>query len=433
MAKATAKLDLQLAEKLLHEQFGKQSALARSAGISTATVCRVFAGDAVSELTCRAIERSLGVEIGSLREIHTTAAAAKLATKAPVNLRSAAPPYAPTMFGRDGDTVDLIYKVLDAKNSTNSGVVLVAGAPGVGKTSLLNHFVRNNTLASEFPDGCFWAAVGQQATVHHLLQRWGRTLRVSDANFVREDEAAASMRAAFDRKQVLLVVDDIWTESQAELFRIAGPNSVILFSTRIAKLVHQFALPPECVHYLSGLETQDGIKLLASIAPDVVGDHPKLCAQLIESVDGLPLAIHVAGRMLHRETQAGENVGLLLKQIRDDTKLLMEEFVPPDMSDLLSQTTPAVAAVLRRSTNVLSDSDRFYFARLAVVPPAPKTFSMKFTHKHLDVTHDEGKKFAKRLVAAGLLDTAGKGHYRIHPVIQALAKYELERFDAEQR
>lgn len=180
------------------------------------------------------------------------------------------------------------------------------------------------------------------------------------------------------------------------------------------------------MYFVRGLELSKGLELLAALAPDVVRSHRSACESLLADIDGLPLAITVAGRMLQREYSAGGDVGELLAAIRTDARVLLSQPVPPDMIDLLNQTTCDVAAVLRRSTASLSPEQRWQFARMGAFAPSPATFDLAFAARCWKVSSAEAKVAARTFVDLGLLEASRRGVMQIHPLVKALALHEWD-------
>lgn len=226
---------------------------------------------------------------------------------------------------------------------------------------------------------------------------------------------------------MLILVDDVWNEAHAQSFLVGGTGSIVLYSTRIPALAQRLAQSPEFIYSLPGLETPEAIELLALHAPDVVRDYPTLCQELVDRVEGLPLAIVVAGKLLQREQSHGEDIMKLLSSIRDDARTLLSESAPVNMTDLLEQTTPDVAAVLRRSTEGLDGLHKWYFAILAGLPPSPAPLSSRvILAGNWKVSPEEAKRIAKYFVDRGLLERSKNGYYKIHPLMHALALHEWD-------
>ena len=422
-------------QALREAQGWTQDQLAVKAELNKRTIQKVEGGRSVDASTVRAVARALGVSfekiVGDEPVPEPTLPKIVQQNEASTSndrfrLHVAAPSSGLKLLGRD-DNLRAIHQKLDDAVQSKVGVVTLHGVPGVGKSSLMNHLGHDSTLGRLFPDGGLWTAVGNTPDVGELIRIWGRGIRIPSAQMLRVDEAIGAIRQKLQRKRMLVLVDDVWTDAHAEMFRGGGAGSVVLYATRIPALAQRLAPAPQFIYSLPGLETPQALDLLATHAPDVVRDYPQACADLVHQVDGLPLAIIVAGKMLQREHSQGEDMKRLLNSIRDDARVLLTESAPASMSDLLSQTTPDVAAVLRRSTDVLDEQHKWYFARLGAFAASPATFEAKFAGRCWKVTADEAKRIAKYFVDLGLLSVPKRGHFQIHPLMQALALHEWDK------
>jgi hypothetical protein len=147
------------------------------------------------------------------------------------------------------------------------------------------------------------------------------------------------------------------------------------------------------------------------------------------ALEGLPLAIQVAGRLLMR--LAGRPEGQLsgiLRKLGEDGAALLSEKPPANMNlrihkqlrEVADETTPTVAALLKLSTDLLSDEERNYFALLGVRAPKPATFKAESLARILEVADPWA--IADKLRDVGLIQETGDKRYHIHALLVALAK-----------
>lgn len=328
------------------------------------------------------------------------------------------------LMGRTKDHETVKSLLVNASQGPTPGIVVVHGIPGVGKTTLMRSLAADPSLADWFPDGGFWTSVGDSPVLPGLLRDWGHWLKLPVVEQFDEMRLAEKLQERFNGRRIVLFVDDVWQASHAESFRLCGAGSVVVYTTRLPGLANQLAISPDAVHTLAGLEHSDALQLLASVAPDAVRNHPAECDQLVDDVEGVPLAVLAAGKLLHREAATGGDVAKILAEIRDNAKLLLSQPVPQDMANLLTQTTPKVVAVLQRSTQALHPVLLKHFASLGRFPAKPNHFALEYVAGFWHLSEPDAKKILKELIDRGLLESAGRGKYSIHPLMRALALWE---------
>jgi hypothetical protein len=152
----------------------------------------------------------------------------------------------------------------------------------------------------------------------------------------------------------------------------------------------------------------------------VVATHRDEARELANQLERLPLALQVAGHLLREEARnSGLGVKQLLQELRDATQLLPKK-APADMIGG-DETTPTVSALLRKSTDVLSEQARKCFAYLAPFAAKPATFdlaALKAVWKDMA----DAKQMAALLTARGLLEPVGGGRFWLHALLAAHAK-----------
>src|SRR5690606_40412279 len=81
-------------------------------------------------------------------------------------------------------------------------------------------------------------------------------------------------------------------------------------------------------------------------------------------------------RLLHSEARLGWGVRELLEELRSGAGIL-EAQAPSDMLGAARETTPTVATLLKRSTDLLDMETRQRFAYLGLFVPKPATFDLE--------------------------------------------------------
>ena len=297
----------------------------------------------------------------------------------PGTIGSAPPP--PALFiGREDELRDikLHLRINEPANIPNRVQVLTAvrGWPGVGKTTLTAAIAHDPDIIAAFPDGILWKSLGQAPNILSELTTWGRELgndRIGNSQSIAE--ASESLRALLQKQRMLLIVDDVWETEHARPFIVGGTGCAMLITTRDSEVARDLAPMPQDVYVLRVLIDEHAFELLQILAPTVVAQYPEQCRELVHALEGLPLALQVAGRLLNAEADHGWRIDNLLKELRSGAEMLGLK-VPADCAELVKETTPTIAILLQKSTDRLDPQTRDCFALLGAFAPKPATFDI---------------------------------------------------------
>ncbi len=160
------------------------------------------------------------------------------------------------------------------------------------------------------------------------------------------------------------------------------------------------------------------LELLGALAPTVVVRHPAATLELIRELEGLPLALQVAGHLLHSEASLGFEITQLIAELREGATLISAA-APADHARMGDQPPPTVAALLKKSTDRLDRDTRDCFAYLGAFAAKPATFDLAAMKAVWRV--DDPKAIARILVARGLLEPVA-GRFQMHALLVMHAK-----------
>ena len=314
--------------------------------------------------------------------------------------RGSAPPLPSLIIGREDALRDLKARLSVASASVQV-LTAVRGWPGVGKTTVASALAYDPDVRTSFPDGVLWVSLGQTPSLLSELAAWGRALGTDDLLKAKTVEEASARLAAFLlNRRMLLIVDDVWKPEHAIPFKIGGQGCAILITTRDNSVARALAPTPDHVYNLPVLTEDKALELLKSLATSVVAEYPQQSLLLVRELEGLPLAIQVAGHLLNVEASYGFGVTNLLNELREGAKLLAAK-APADRVDVANETTPTVAVLLQKSTDHLDNHTRDCFAYLGAFAPKPATFDLAAMKVVWQV--EDPKPTARILVDRGLL------------------------------
>jgi hypothetical protein len=326
-------------------------------------------------------------------------------------------------LGRDRDLFAIKTLILLPKTGTASPIVIVEGWPGVGKTSFAHVLGRDHDVMTTYSDGVLWTSLGQSPNLFSALSTWGRALGCDDLLSVPTlNELTSRLRVLLSSRRMLLIVDDVWDIGSAMLFLRACPDGCgVLFTTRETQVAVGFTHTAVRHYRLPVLGENDALGLLRALVPEILAENEEICRSLARDLGYLPLALHVAGRLLRSEVRLGWGVEQLLEDVRSGAAIIREQ-APEDRAE--EGELPTVKALLQKSTDLLDPRTRDYFAYLGVFAPKPATFDLDALGA---VWGDQDPKpYVRRLVNHGLLEPIGNGRFQMHALLMAHAKGLLD-------
>lgn len=339
------------------------------------------------------------------------------------------PPPPALLLGREHDIRLLKERLQQQLAAVSNGQrgrrAVIRGWPGVGKTALVAAIAHDLEVRAWFPDGTLWVRLGQQPNVFAELQAWARALGLSQFDARTVEEASARLAAVLQNRRMLLIIDDVWQAEHAQPFLIGSSACAQLITTRISEVAQRLASTTSDLYTLGILNEDDGLALLAAHAPDVVAANRASCSDLVNNLEGLPLALQIAGRLLRVEAGYGWEVEQLVQKTRADLKI-MNALAPTDLSEEMYAFTPTVAAVLRKSIDLLDEETLKYFSYLGAFSPSPATFDLTALQAIWEV--DDPRPIVRTLVDVGLLEPAADGRFWLHAL---LVKYARSLLDDE--
>lgn len=291
-------------------------------------------------------------------------------------------------------------------------VTVIQGWPGVGKSTILAALAHHPSISERFPDGVLWTSLGATPRLFAELSLWARALKLPIAEPSSPEALSSQIRSALRHRKMLILVDDVWAVSHAMLCQVGGTQCATVFSTRQNDIASALAPTPDALYKLSVLSEASALELLSRLAPEVVDSHRTAALELVRDLEGLPLAIQVAGRMLRYEGQMGWGIDDLLFELKAGRKLLSSQS-PSDVAQ--TPSSPTIAALLHKSTDMLTPEMRTRFIYLGMFAPKPATYDLS----DIGVAWGERDPRAgiRYLIDRGLIEPAGAGRFQMHALL----------------
>ncbi|GIJ29574.1 hypothetical protein Vqi01_47360 [Micromonospora qiuiae] len=214
------------------------------------------------------------------------------------------PPATANLVGRRHRIAELDAAII----GPGPGLIVVTGAPGVGKTALAVHWAHR--VSPRFPDGQFYvdlrgcspcASSATQVALVQLLVALGVPAGRIPAD---EQQAVGLFRSVVADRRVLLLLDGAVSAEQVRLLRPGGPGTCTVVTSRdslVGLAVHDngrlVEVPP--------LAQRHAVQLLSQIAGERrVAAELEAAGVLVELCDRLPLALRIAAVGLGSGTAA---------------------------------------------------------------------------------------------------------------------------------
>lgn len=330
------------------------------------------------------------------------------------------------VIGREESLKAVTGLLQSTGGKSDINLVVVRGWPGVGKTTLVGVLGRDPDLLKGFPHGVLWTSLERKPDLITKLAEWGRALGTDELMRTPTlDEAVTKFGSLIRHRRMLLIVDDLWDPVDALPFLKAAGHSecALIVTTRLTQVAEALTGDARRIYVLPVLTEEASVTLLSHLASSVVEGYADECRELARDLGYLPLALHVAGRLLKTEVALGLNVLDMIEGIREGARLFEQ---PAPLLRAEGTVLPTVHALLKRSTDDLDQRARECFAYLGAFAPKPATFgldAMKFVWEL-----DDPSPVVRKLVGHGLLEPVGNGRFQMH---ELLVKHARSLLDAE--
>ena len=269
----------------------------------------------------------------------------------PLDPYATVPPLPPNFIDRPEITEPLREKLL-------SGVATVAltaieGMGGVGKSMVALGLCHDPRVREAFPDGIVWLTIGKESTVP-LEERIKGLASALNAQF--QVYSPATYQSLLKDKQVLVVLDDVWRQSDVEPFLLGSGRAKLLYTSRDKTLAGPLGADSEAVGVLEELQAR---RFLARWSGRENAPLPEPEASgILTECKGLALGLAMIGGALRGQSK--EEWGYLL----DDLKQARLKHIAARPGGYAYETLHASIQV---SVDALDPDSKARYLRLAVL------------------------------------------------------------------
>lgn len=247
----------------------------------------------------------------------------------------------------------VLDQVADKLGITGKGMVGVQGMGGIGKTVLATALARDEDVRVACPDGVLWISLGQHPDLLALQAEFAEAAGHPSPVFASIHQGKRELKQFLAERQVLLVVDDVWTVEAAAAFDVVGAAGRLLITTRNRDVITTLGATE---HRLDVLKPEQALALLADWSGQDIHELPEIASRVAKACGYLPLALAMTGAMvLHRPTGW---VDALTRLERADLDKIRRDFPDYPYPDLLR--------ALEVSIEALEPEDRDRYLELAV-------------------------------------------------------------------
>ncbi|MGW0537719.1 tetratricopeptide repeat protein [Streptomyces sp. NPDC003032] len=203
---------------------------------------------------------------------------------------------------------------LSGRKAPRARVLLVAGRPGSGRTSLAEELVRQ--LAGDYPDGVLRARLtdpdGERVPTERTARELLDALAVPAPPGACEDDLSERLRDALKERRALLLLDDAADAEQVDPLLPDTPDCLVVAVSQ-GPLT---GIPDVRPCTLGGLDKTAAVELLARAAGPVrIKVDPGSAESLVEACAAHPAALVLAGGWLSVRPKAA--VADLAKRVHD--------------------------------------------------------------------------------------------------------------------
>lgn len=239
---------------------------------------------------------------------------------------------------------------LAGRKAARARVLLIAGRPGSGRTTLAEELARRLRRTGGCPDGVFRVSLTEPGGARVPAERTARALldllSVTAPPGADEDQLSEMVREAFAVRRALIVLDDAVDAEQVDPLLPDNPDCLVV-ATATGPLTGIPGVRP-CT--IGGLDTGSAVELLARTIGQVrITVDPRTAESLAEECGGQPAALTlVAGWLAARPGASVADVTKQLREQRTDPELPSAARPLARAVRLVHDSLPSVAAAILR-------------------------------------------------------------------------------------
>ncbi|OPF19204.1 apoptotic protease-activating factor 1 like protein [Microcystis aeruginosa KW] len=334
--------------------------------------------------------------------------------------RNQAPPKPSYFVERPEVSIELKQLLLSETTEKTGTLVISAiyGLGGIGKSTLAAALAQEKEVQAYFPDGIFWATLGQQPDILSFLHGWIQAL--GDYNFKPTgiDAASLHLRTLLSDKKALLVVDDLWNVEDIDTFRVAVNQCKLLVTTR------EVPVKGAIRYDLDVMTESQSLALLTGYLKHELNLADQKQAKILAKIVGyLPLALELTAAQIEDGIPWAE----LIEDLRAEIAHLeiLDRLEAGDTANEEKRKHYSLIACFNLSLKRLNGQRLRQFSWLGVLPD-DVTITEKMAATLWDCQVREARQTLRYLRSKALLLTGVSSElltsYRVHDLLHDLAR-----------
>ncbi|ODV37868.1 NB-ARC domain-containing protein [Microcystis aeruginosa] len=338
--------------------------------------------------------------------------------------RNQAPPK-PSYFVERPEVSIELKKLLLSETTEKTGTLVISaiyGLGGIGKSTLAAALAQEKEVQAFFPDGIFWATLGQQPDILSFLHGWIQAL--GDYNFKPTgiDAASLHLRTLLADKKALLVVDDLWNVEDIDPFRVAVNHCKLLVTTREVPVKGAIRYDLDVM-----TESQSLALLTGYLRKELTAEEEAQGKNLAKIVGYLPLALELTAAQIEDGIPWAE----LIEDLRAEIANLeiLDRLEAGDTANEEKRKHYSLIACFNLSLKRLNGQRLRQFSWLGVLPD-DVTITEKMAATLWDCQVREARQTLRYLRSKALLLTGVSSeqitNYRVHDLLHDLARNLLQ-------
>jgi hypothetical protein len=334
--------------------------------------------------------------------------------------RNQAPPK-PSYFVERPEVSIELKKLLLSETTEKTGTLVISaiyGLGGIGKSTLAAALAQEKEVQAYFPDGIFWATLGQQPDILSFLHGWIQAL--GDYNFKPTgiDAASLHLRTLLADKKTLLVVDDLWNVEDIDPFKVAVNQCKLLVTTR------EVPVKGAIRYDLDVMTESQSLALLTGYLKHELNLADQKQAKILAKIVGyLPLALELTAAQIEDGIPWAELIEELQAEIANLE--ILDRLEAGDTANEEKRKHYSLIACFNLSLKRLNGQRLRQFSWLGVLPD-DVTITEKMATTLWDCQVREARQTLRYLRGKALLLTGVSSElltsYRVHDLLHDLAR-----------